>query len=215
MAKTPYLRNNDEEIVNALLHAVGLGLALAGTASLVTSCMGKSIEHWVGALCFSLTLVFTYCMSTLYHGTMDPGKKRQWRLWDHISIYAAIAGGWSPMFLLWTGAPYNWILFSAVWVLAMGGSLYKFRCLGKNEMFSLISYILMGWCGFAPILYGITEVPIGSGAWLLVGGLFYTGGSYFYYTDFKPYFHSLWHIAVILGSLCHYIAVYMFILSQG
>ena len=213
MAKTPYLRNNDEEIVNALLHAVGLGLSLAGTASLVTLCINKSLEHWVGSLCFSLTLVFTYCMSTLYHGTMDPGKKRQWRLWDHVSIYTAIAGGWSPMFLLWTGAPHNWILFSIVWALAAGGVYYKFRYLGKNEVISLVGYIVMGWVGFIPIIYGYTEVPIGSGWWLLSGGIFYTVGSYFYYTDFKPYFHSIWHIMVILGSLCHYIAVYMFILG--
>ena len=213
MAKTPYLRDNDEEIVNALLHAVGLGLALAGTASLVTFCIGKPVEHWVGALCFSLTLVFTYCMSTLYHGTADPGKKRQWRLWDHVSIYTAIAGGWSPMFLLCTESPYQWPLFASMWLLAICGARYKFKNLGKNEMFSLVSYLLMGWLGFLPILYGITSISAGGGVWLLGGGAFYTVGSYFYYADFKPYFHSIWHIMVMLGSLCHYVAVYAFILS--
>ncbi len=213
MAKTPYLRDNDEEIVNALLHAVGLGLSLAGTASLVTVCIDKSFEYWVGAICFSLTLVFTYCMSTLYHGTSDPGKKRQWRMWDHISIYTAIAGGWSPMFLLCTDPSYSWFLFNTMWIIAIGGIGYKFKNLGKNEVFSLVSYLAMGWLGFLPILYGATSIPTGAGIWLMAGGLFYTVGSYFYYTDFKPYFHSIWHIMVMLGSLCHYIAVYSFILS--
>ena len=213
MAKTPYLRDNDEERGIALLHAVGLGLALAGTASLVTLCIDKSFEHWVSALCFSLTLVFTYCMSTLYHGTTDPGKKRQWRLWDHISIYAAIAGGWTPMFLLCTNESYSWVLFSSMWIMAVGGMWYKFKSLGKNEVFSLVGYLVMGWLGFLPIIYGLTTIPIGSGWWLMSGGFFYTAGSYFYYTDFMPYFHSIWHIMVILGSLCHYIATYEFILS--
>ncbi len=213
MAKTPYLRDNDEEIVNALLHAVGLGLALAGTASLVTFCIGKPLEHWIGSLCFSLTLVFTYCMSTLYHGTTDPGKKRQWRLWDHVSIYTAISGGWTPMFLLCTEDPYRWPLFVGMWILAIGGARYKFKNLGRNEIFSLVSYLLMGWLGFLPILFGITVISPGGGLWLLGGGAFYTIGSYFYYADFKPYFHSIWHIMVMLGSLCHYIAVYAFILS--
>ena len=213
MAKTPYLRDNDEEIVNALLHAVGLGLSLAGTASLVTYCIGKPIESWVGALCFSLTLVFTYCMSTLYHGTVDPGKKRQWRLWDHISIYTAIAGGWSPMFLLCTQAPYSWTLFVIIWVLAIGGARYKMHNLGRHEMFSLVSYLLMGWVGFVPLILCLTVNPAGGGGWLLAGGAFYTVGSYFYYADFKPYFHSIWHIMVMLGSLCHYVAMYAFILS--
>ena len=213
MAKTPYLRDNDEEIVNALLHAVGLGLALAGTAALVSLCVDKSLAHWVSALCFSLTLVFTYCMSTLYHGTMEPGKKRQWRLWDHISIYGAIAGGWSPMFLLHTEVPYNWFLFGLMWSLAIAGSFYKFRNLGRHEIISLVSYILMGWIGFIPIACGFTIVPVGCGVWLLAGGAFYTVGSYFYYTDFKPYFHSIWHIMVMLGSLCHYVGTYEFLLS--
>ncbi len=213
MAKTPYLRDNDEEIVNALLHAVGLGLALAGTASLVTLCIDKPIENWVSSLCFGLTLVFTYCMSTLYHGTMDPGKKRQWRLWDHISIYAAIAGGWSPVFLLCTHSFYSWPLFALMWALAIGGSWYKMRSLGRNEMFSLVSYLVMGWLGFIPLAAGMSVMPDGSGMWLLLGGGFYTVGSYFYYTDYKPYFHSIWHIMVMLGSLCHYIAVYSFVLS--
>lgn len=213
MAKTPYLRDNDEEIVNALLHAVGLGLALAGTASLVTLCVGMSLSHWVSALSFSLTLVFTYCMSTLYHGTSEPGKKRQWRMWDHASIYTAISGGWTPMFLMCTDTSYSWPLFGAVWLAAAAGIAYKKNNLGRNETFSLVSYLIMGWIGFLPIVAGITSIPTGASWWLLSGGAFYTVGSYFYFTDFKPYFHSIWHIMVMLGSLCHYIAVYSFILS--
>ena len=80
MAKTPYLRDKDEEIVNALLHAVGFGLSLAGTASLAYSCIDKSMLHWVAAMSFMLTLNFTYAMSAVYHGTLEPGKKRRRRM---------------------------------------------------------------------------------------------------------------------------------------
>lgn len=213
MAKTPYLRDNDEEIVNALLHAVGLGLSLAGTAALVSLCADKSAAYWISSLCFSISLCFTYLMSTLYHGTIHPGKKRRWRMWDHISIYAAIAGGWSPMFLICTKSSLGPALFVMMWILALFGTYYKFRYLGKHEIVSLIGYLLMGWIGFLPILSGLTVIPDGAGIWFLVGGLFYTGGTYFYYSDFKPYFHCVWHIAVMLGGLCHFVGVYAYVLS--
>ena len=213
MAKTPYLRDKDEEIVNALLHATGFGLSLAGTASLAYSCIDKSMLHWVAAMSFMLTLNFTYAMSAVYHGTLEPGKKRRRRMYDHLSIYTAIGGGWSPVFLLCMSDPSGSYAYIAMWTAVLLGSLYKIYNLGKHELVSLIGYLVMGWAGFYPIATGLAVLPDGAGMWLLAGGFFYTFGSYFYFRDYKPYFHSVWHIMVMLGSICHFISLKAYIIG--
>jgi len=117
------------------------------------------------------------------------------------------------MFLVCTDTSLGVSLFVLVWSVAIFGAYYKIRNLGKHEAVSLISYLIMGWAGFVPILYDATMIPDGAGEWLFAGGLCYTLGTYFYYTDYKPWFHSIWHITVMLGGLCHFVAVYVFILS--
>ncbi len=201
-----------EEIFNTVTHIVGAALALAGLVVLVVSASLRG-DAWriVSFSIYGVTLLLLYSSSALYHGASGHAKKFL-RVVDHQAIYLLIAGTYTPFTLVTLRGAWGWSLFGVVWGLAAAGiALDAFH--GKGSRIpQLIIYILMGWLitiALGPLLRAL---PFWGVAWLLIGGLFYTSGVAFYVMDKRfRYFHGVWHLFVLAGSLCHYFAVLFYI----
>ena len=208
MPKTNYLRDEYEESLNALSHAVAVGLFLAGSAALLI----KSSE--VGSAAFSSCIVYcisqtlTYICSSVYHSRVNPVTKKNWRMIDHLSIYLAISGSWTPIFMLGLDFYPGILLTCAVWSMCGWGMIYKIRNLGKNEIVSVILYLAMGWSGIISFLITDNPVLIEAFDLIFIGGVLYTVGTFFYYRDFNKYFHTIWHLFTIAAAVIHYCAIW-------
>jgi hemolysin III len=197
-----------EEIANAITHGVGAGLAVAALVLLViyASIYGNA-WHIVSFSIFGSTLIILYMSSTLYHSLTNERAKRLFRKFDHISIFLLIAGTYTPFCLVSLQGWLGWTLFGIVWGCATIGIVFKSIHIGKLEMLSTIMYVLMGWVVVIAIkpLYGsMTQTGF---AFLVLGGISYTAGTIFFIKDKIKYFHSIWHIFVLGGSILHFFAV--------
>jgi hemolysin III len=215
MSKTPYLRENDEEVYNALTHAVGFGLFIAGTIAVFLK--GWQIDPlWgIAGFIYGFFQTMTYFSSTVYHIISSPVIKKKWRLIDHLTIYLAIAGTYTPIFIIGLEAPWSYILVVLIWVMCGWGAHYKYHHIGENEVFSVVLYLLLGWIGL--LVFGVANSDAIQNSFNLIigGGLIYTAGTYFYYRDFTKYNHTIWHMLSLVASLVHYYAVWnYFIVAQ-
>lgn len=197
-----------EEIVNALTHGLGATAALAGGAVLITLAAVHG-DGWqlVGAIVFGVSLLLLYLASTLYHAIQHPTAKGRLKVFDHCAIYVLIAGTYTPFTLIGLRGPWGWGLFIAIWSLALAGVVFKLFFTGRFKRLSTLIYVAMGWLilvAIKPLLATLDAWTLG---WLLAGGLFYTLGTIFYHRPSLPYSHAIWHLFVIGGSVCHYIAV--------
>jgi hemolysin III len=133
--------------------------------------------------------------------------KARLQIFDHCAIYLLIAGTYTPFTLIGLRGPWGWGLFAAIWTIAVIGMVFKLFYTGRFKLLSTIVYVVMGWLvvvAIEPLLKSVDAFTLG---WLLAGGLFYTLGTYFYQRDSVRYFHAIWHLFVLVGSVCHFIAV--------
>ena len=197
-----------DEIANALTHGVGAAAALAGGAVLITlAAIGGDGWQLAGAIVFGITLLLLYTASTLYHAIQHPIAKGRLKVFDHCAIYLLIAGTYTPFTLVGLRGPWGWGLFAAIWTLAVAGVVFKLFYTGRYPRLSTAIYVAMGWLvvvAMKPMLASIDAWTLG---WLLAGGVFYTLGTYFYHRESIPYAHAIWHLFVIAGSVCHFVAV--------
>ena len=203
-----YIFSRREEIANAITHGVGALLAMAGLVLLIVfSALEGSAWHVTSFSIFGATLTVLYVMSTLYHALTSQRVKRLFRKFDHMSIFLLIAGTYTPFCLTVLRGWIGWVLFGMVWLCAIGGIVLKAFHTGKKEILSTILYILMGWM----VIFFIKPVYMymsGMGfTFLVVGGIFYTLGAFFFVQDKLPYNHSIWHLFVLGGSIFHFFAV--------
>ena len=153
-----------------------------------------------------------YGSSTLYHAITHQKIKKIFQTFDHASIYLLIAGTYTPITFLTLNSNLGNYILTFVWGLAIFGIFMKFKYPGKFELLSLILFIIMGW-SIVIAIAPLREVIPNNGFYLLVaGGLAYTLGVYFYINDSKPYFHAVWHIFVLLGSIFHYFMTLLYII---
>jgi len=197
-----------DELASALTHGLGAIAALAGGSVLITLTAIQG-DRWqfATALVFSVTLLLLYVASTLYHAIPHPGAKARLQVFDHCAIYLLIAGTYTPFTLIALRGPWGWGLFSAIWSLAVAGVVFKLFFTGRFRLLSTLIYIAMGWLvivAIKPLLLSLDAFTLG---WLLAGGLFYTLGTWFYQRDSIRYFHAIWHLFVLAGSVCHFVAV--------
>jgi hemolysin III len=203
---------NKEELANSITHIVGVVLALAGLVVLVVSAARRG-DPWriVSFSVYGLTLLFLYSSSALYHST-DGRVKRFLRLMDHQAIYLLIAGTYTPFMLVTLRGTLGWWLFGVIWGLAAFGIVLD-TFYGKGRRVpQLVIYILMGWLITAALGPLLRAMPVRGVLLLVLGGVFYTSGVAFYVMDKRaPYFHAIWHLFVLAGSLCHYFSVLLYI----
>ena len=202
-----------EEIWHAITHGVGLLLSIAALTLLVAfASVGGHALSITAAAIYGATLIVMYGSSTLYHAVTHNKIKRLFQKFDHSAIYLLIAGTYTPVMLLSVGGVEGWTIFGIEWGIAVVGIGLKFLYPGRFEILSLIAYVVMGW--MILIVFGTFKNQIDpAGFWLLVaGGLAYTGGIIFYVKDSIRYFHVIWHIFVLAGSLFHFFAVLLYII---
>jgi hemolysin III len=214
---TPALTNDNrlrlEEIANSITHGIGLLLSIAGfVVLLVFAILRGSMSHIIACSIYGATLICLYAASTLYHAVTSPRLKRALKIFDHASIYLLIAGTYTPFLLLNLRGAWGWSLFGVVWGLAFAGILFKFWFVDHFEFLSTAVYLAMGWLVIIAAKPVLTYVPTVTLLWVLAGGLLYSSGVIFYIWKQLPYSHVIWHLFVLAGSACHYVAIFRSVL---
>lgn len=203
-----------EEIFNAVSHGTGGLLAIAGTVVLIVLCAVYS-DAWavVSSCIYGASLIILYTMSTLYHAISNERAKRFFRIMDHNTIFFLIAGTYTPFTLVSLRGKIGWVLFFVVWIAAAMGIALNSVDLEKYRKPSIVCYVAMGWVIIFAIKPMIEAVPKNSLIFLLVGGILYTVGIIFYAMKKLKYFHSVWHLFTVAGSVFHYFSVMLAIVD--
>lgn len=198
-----------EELANSATHGLGAILSAVGlTVLLVVSSMRGDVRLVVSWAVFGVSLLLLYSASTLYHSARRPRQKRLLHIFDHVAIYFLIAGTYTPFALGVLRGPAGWVLFGIIWGLALLGATLKIWFTGRFQLLSLGFYLGMGWLALAVIRELYARLSGLSFTLLVLGGLAYSAGVFFYSRDDRvPYFHAVWHGFVMLGSGCHFFSV--------
>lgn len=201
--------SRSEEMLHSLTALIGVVAMCIGTPWLVLRALAHD-EEWpaVGAGAFGLGALLMFGTSTLYHHARRPRAKAMLRRLDHSAIYLLIAGTYTPFTLGVIGGVLGWSLFLIVWSLALVGVGIKLGGVLLNvPMLSTILYLLMGWIGvvaFRQLWTSLSAVEFG---WLAAGGLCYTAGVPFYLWKRRSFAHVVWHVFILAGVACHFMAI--------
>jgi hemolysin III len=203
-----------EEIFNAVSHGAGGLLSIAGTVVLIALCAVYS-DAWsvISACVYGASLIILYTMSTLYHAITNEKAKKFFRVMDHNTIFFLIAGTYTPFTLVTLRGKLGWILFGIVWGSALIGIILNSIDLEKFRKPSVVCYILMGWVIIIAVKPMLNSLPGLSLVFLLLGGIFYTVGVIFYSLKKIKWFHSVWHLFTVAGSVLHYFSVLIALLK--
>jgi hemolysin III len=201
-----------EEVAHSVTHGVGLLAAIAGLVVLVMMAAATG-DAWRITACaiYASTLVLLYASSTLYHALSATRARPVLRMLDHSAIFLLIAGTYTPFALVSLRGPWGWTLLGIVWGLALLGIAAKAAFGARWPVISTALYIGMGWVVLVAAKPLVERVPPGAIALLVAGGLAYTGGVAFYAWTRLRYGHAIWHLFVIAGSVCHYVAVLLYV----
>lgn len=206
------MKNRTEELANSLTHGIGILFALFATTYLLLHSMALGDSYYTGSvITFGGTMILLYTMSTIYHALQDEKRKQIFRKFDHSAIFLFIAGSYTPFTLvtLRESGVWGWWLFCIVWGAAAAGILISLIRV-KGGWIKTVCYLLMGWVvvfAFNPLNEALGSRPEAL-YWLAAGGICYTLGTIFYSLSRRiPYMHAIWHLFVLGGSACHFMAV--------
>ncbi|HEY5506142.1 MAG TPA: hemolysin III family protein [Coriobacteriia bacterium] len=201
-----------EEIANSVTHGIGIAFSIVALTLMVASAAVYG-DSWAlaGGIVFGISLILLYTGSTLYHAIPMPKARHVFKIMDHSAIYLLIAGSYTPFTLVTMRATGGWWMFAVVWTLAAVGISTEAFWAYRPRWLSAVVYLFMGWLAvfmIGPMSHSLA-MP---GLWLLVaGGLCYTLGTVFYVYKRVPYFHMVWHLWVLGGSVCHFLAVLLYV----
>ncbi len=197
-----------EEIANSVSHAVGAVIAAVAAAALIRIAAGRDdVPGLVGASIFGGAMVFLYVTSTLYHALRARRAKRVFKILDHSAILLLIAGTYTPFTLGVLRGPLGWTILALVWTLALGGVIFTAVSRVRYPTAFTLIVLAMGWMILLAVRPLWEHVGPWGLFWLGAGGLAYTGGLVFFAADRIRYGHLVWHLCVLVGNACHYIAV--------
>lgn len=207
-----------EEIFNMVSHIVGASLGVVALVlGIIFSAIHRNGAGIAASIVYGITLILLYTMSSIYHGLKPTLKaKKVFQVIDHCSIFLLIAGTYTP-FCLCTLRNYDaaigWTIFGIVWGLAVIGIVLNSIDLKRYKVFSMICYLVMGWCIIAKINVVIEALGIIGFSLLLGGGIVYTIGAIFYGVGRKrKWMHSVFHLACVLGSLLQLLCILLYVL---
>ncbi|HHX67392.1 MAG: hemolysin III family protein [Miniphocaeibacter sp.] len=203
------------EIANAITHGLGVILGILFLLLLVipSAKEGNALKVTAFSI-YGACFITMFLSSTIYHSITNEKAKKVLRVLDHSSIYLFIAGTYIPIILLVLKGPLRIILLILISVLALTGIFYKIFTYGKYDKYkrlSTILYIAMGWIAVFFIKPIINSTSLMFFFWILLGGLLYSGGTYFYKSDSK-YAHVIWHLFVLAAAVTQFIAIYFYLL---
>lgn len=206
-----------EEIVHALTHGLGAILASIALVFLVLKVAGlDDLTSTISVTIYAACVVLLYVSSTLYHGGYQSPHQPLFKLFDQSAIYFKIAGTYTPFAIITLQTTMAlWVLIG-IWGAALVGTAIRCtdfaRDTGKaNWLLSLFIYLAMGWSGVFVILQLYEQSP-GGFAWVVAGGLCFTFGTIFYAIHNIRFMHAIWHVFVLAGSACHFVAVYFYVI---
>ncbi len=197
-----------EELAHSITHGVGFFIGIAVLVLLVVfSALRKSAWEVVSCSVYGTTFILLYLGSTLYHSARRPRTRKIFKVIDHAAIYLLIAGTYTPYALAPLRGTLGWTIFGAIWGCALVGILYKAFFAGRFKALSLASYLFMGWfCIIAikPLFDGLGTTGF---IFLAAGGLCYSVGAIFYAMKSLKWSHTVWHLFVLAGSICHFFSI--------
>ena len=204
-----------EEKINIYSHALGLILSIIALVLLVTrASLYGDAWHVVSFSIFGASLIILYAASTVYHNSKDPESRSRLRIVDHATIYVLIAGTYTPFTLVTLNGSIGWVIFGISWGMALIGITLKLFFTGMYPLLSTSMYIFMGWLIIFAIKPLINNLSSDGLLWLFAGGLAYTIGAILYGIKQIKFNHAIFHVFVLLGSFCHFISVYFYVLPD-
>lgn len=196
-----------EEIANAVSHGFGLLAILAAAPFLLAAAWRHgSIGSILGAALFAGSAALLYLASTLYHA-VPVRRKGFFRMLDHLAIFFLIAGTYTPFALGPLRGSLGWTIFAVAWLLAFAGVFFKVFARFRFPYLSTAMYIGMGWLAVFIIRPLAAHLPLVGLLWIVAGGVAYTAGVLFYHWERLRYSHLIWHLFVLAGTGCHFVAV--------
>ena len=202
----------NEELWNVLTHFFGLLMSIIGIPFLFYFDNNITALSSVSVILFSFGLLLVYSSSSIYHFVISTDLKKRLQVLDHISIYYLILGSYAPVCLITLYDYSGIIIFIVVLTLSVIGTLKKLFYTGKYESISLILYLTMGWLIVFDINSLFNLIDFNAKLLIILGGVSYTFGTIFYAFDKIKYFHSIWHLFVLVGSVSHYFVVLLYII---
>lgn len=213
MKKNNTFYDTKEETLNVITHGIGFLLSIAALVVLVVYASTEgTVWHITSFAIFGASLVVLYAASTLYHYTQKPDLRAKLNILDHSAIYVLIAGTYTPFTLVILKGWVGWTIFGLSWGLAIAGIVFKVFYFGKYDKISTIAYVLMGWVIIFAIKPLIDSFPFEGLMWLLSGGIAYSLGAIFYSINKIRFNHVIFHVFVLIGSFCHFMAVFFYVL---
>ena len=197
-----------EEIMSSITHGLGVFFSVVALVLLIIK-SPKDFQNIFSISIYGATLIILYTISTIYHALKINRAKKVFRKLDHCSIFLLIAGTYTPICALLLRGNIGTIILCCVWVTAILGVVLNSIDVNKFSKFSLACYLVMGWAvvfAIKPLIASITPTQMW---WLFAGGAFYTIGAIIYVIGKKiRYMHSVWHLFVLAGSICHFMMIY-------
>ncbi len=208
MQKEPATHTLLEELLHAITHGAGVILSIAGLSWMLFVAIGTT-DPWriVASSVYGLSLIGLFLASTIYHGLPQSRHRPLFRLLDHCAIYVLIAGSYTPFLLVSMRTTTGWWLFGTIWTLATAGVVTKLWFRHRFPRLSLVGYLVMGWLVVVAAPQVVDAVGTRAMAWLVAGGICYSVGAVFYVAERIAYNHAIWHLFVLAGGVCHFLAV--------
>ncbi len=208
--------DSKEERLNVITHGIGFVLSIVALVLLIVyASRYGTVWHITSFAIFGASLIVLYAASTFYHYAKNPELRIKLNILDHAAIYVLIAGTYTPFTLVVLKGWVGWTIFGISWGLALIGIIFKVFYFGKFDRISTIAYVLMGWVVIFAIKPLMNELPTKGLLWLFGGGLAYSFGAFLYSRRKMRFNHALFHVFVLIGSFCHFMAVFFYVLPAG
>jgi len=215
MEKNGSLYDSKEETLNVITHGIGFILSIVALVILIVyAAKYGTARHITSFAIFGGSLIVLYAASTLYHYAKNPELRLKLNILDHSAIYVLIAGTYTPFTLIVLKGWVGWTIFGISWGLALAGILFKVFYFGKYDKISTIAYVLMGWVIIFAIKPLIESFPTAGLMWLLAGGISYSIGAFFFSYKGIRFNHAIFHVFVLLGSFCHFMSIFLYVLPK-
>ncbi|MET0634494.1 MAG: hemolysin III family protein [Chitinophagaceae bacterium] len=205
-ASPSYVRK--QEVVNGLIHGVGILFGISGLPVLTgIAAAHNNTAGVIGSGIYSFCFLLLFTCSTTYHLLQEQPTKKYFEILDHISIYFLIAGTYTPFLLVYINNAFGITLLSVLWGLTVIGIFFKIRFTGRFEIISTVIYVAMGWIMIVGGRTFFSLLPDSVLVFIIIGGVLYSIGVFFYRWDKYFYTHAVWHSLVLAAAICHYVAV--------
>ncbi len=202
-----------EEVANSISHGIGLVFGIVGLVLLLIQAVNSNAGA-TAITSYSLyggSMILLFLASTLYHAIPHARIKPWLKKFDHCAIYLLIAGTYTPFLLVGLKSPLAHGLMVVIWTLALAGILFKLTIAHRFRILSLVTYLTMGWLSLLVIWQLAIRLAPGGVTLLAVGGVVYSLGVIFYVSKRIPFNHAIWHGFVLGGSICHFLAIYLYV----